>query len=472
MPTNLAHLQNAGCHGSVANPCPTEQPAHPSAPPFADEVLQCIHCGLCATFCPTYREMRTEMQSPRGRIHLARAVMEGRLRLTREVFNHLDLCLDCRACQTACPSGVHYGALLEKVRAWPEYRRARPLLERLAMAVAMRWIIPSQRGLRAGGALLRLYRTLGIQFLVRRTGLARLLPRRLRAAEALLPAEADERLPPLPEVVPAKGERRARVALLSGCVMDIMLRSVNWATVEVLALNGCEVITPRGQRCCGGLHVHQGETEAARELARHNVDVFERAQVGAVITNAAGCGSTMKEYPELLADDPVYAKRAAALANRTRDISEFLISLPLIPPNRVARVAGQPVHSPDTPTTNHCLRVAYDEPCHLVHGQQISAQPRELLRSIPGVELVELKESDWCCGSAGVYNIAHPHIADALLARKLAHIEAADVDVVASGNIGCLLQLAKGIRERGLDIRVAHPIELLQEAYEASAKDR
>ncbi|MGD8240693.1 MAG: heterodisulfide reductase-related iron-sulfur binding cluster, partial [Armatimonadota bacterium] len=301
---------------------------HPP-PPFADEVLQCIHCGLCATFCPTYAEARTEMAAPRGRIHLARAVMEGRLRLTREVFQHLDQCLDCRACQTACPSGVEYGALLEKVRAWPEYRRARPLLERAAMAVALRWIMPSPRGLRVAGVMLRLYQGLGLQFLLRRSGLTALLPRRIRAAEQLLPPRLERHLPALPRVMPARGERRARVGFLSGCVMDMMLRSVNWASAEVLARNGCEVITPLGQRCCGGLHVHQGELGAARELARHNIDVFERAEVDAIVVNAAGCGSTMKEYAELLSDDPVYAKRAASFAEKTRDITEFLIALPL-----------------------------------------------------------------------------------------------------------------------------------------------
>jgi glycolate oxidase iron-sulfur subunit len=255
--------------------------------------------------------------------------------------------------------------------------------------------------------------------------------------------------------------------------MDMLLRPVNWASVEVLAHNGCQVITPPGQRCCGALHVHQGDLEAARDLARHNVEAFERAQVDAIIVNAAGCGSAMKEYPELLKDDPVYARRAARFAEKTRDISEFLVHLPLIPPDHLPRVARQPVHSSgvrstsDYPlTTDHYLRVAYDEPCHLLHAQQIASEPRDFLRAIPGVELVELKESDWCCGSAGIYNIAHPDIADALLARKLAHIEAADVDVVASGNIGCILQLAKGVRERGLNIRIAHPIELLHEAYQ------
>jgi len=346
--------------------------------------------------------------------------------------------------------------------------------------------------------MLRLYQRLGIQLLLRKSGLTRLLPRRLRAAEQLLPAKLEEALPALPEVVSAKGERRARVGFLSGCVMDIMLRSVNWATVDVLAANGCEVVTPPDQRCCGGLHVHQGDLETARELARHNIDVFERAQVDAIIVNAAGCGSTMKEYPGLLRDDPDYVDRAERFAEKTRDITEFLAGLPLVAPGEAQCRAGMPIpasggdgHPCPTeagklrtglsklalggdghprPTQAGKLRVAYDEPCHLLHGQQIASEPRELLRSIPGVELVELKECDWCCGSAGIYNIAHPDIADALLARKMAHIEAAGVDVVASGNIGCLLQLAKGVRERGLHIRVAHPIELLQEAYEAGAK--
>ncbi len=448
----------------AARAAPPKVRSHGLRPAFADEVLQCIHCGLCATFCPTYTEMRTEMASPRGRIYLARAVMEGRLPLTRDVFRHLDLCLACRACQTACPSGVQYGALLEKIRAWPQYRRARPVLERAVMAVALRWIMPNPRALRAAGVLLRVYQQSRLQLLVRASGLPRLFPRPLRAAEQLLPEKLEPRLPRLPSVVPARGERRARVGFLSGCVMDMMMRSVNWASVEVLAANGCEIITPRDQRCCGGLHVHQGEAEIARELARHNIDVFERAQVDAVIVNAAGCGSTMKEYPELLKDDQLYVKRAERLAEKTRDITEFLTDLPLAPPRpstRVARVAGQPVQPSDERPT---LRVAYDEPCHLLHGQQISSQPRDLLRTIPGLELVELKECDWCCGSAGIYNIAHPQIGDALLARKMAHIEDANVDVVASGNIGCLLQIARGARLHNLDIRVAHPIELLHEA--------
>ena len=417
-----------------------------------EQVLQCIHCGLCLPFCPTYAELGTETDSPRGRIYLARAVLEGRLRLTRQVFRHLDLCLDCRACQTACPSGVQYGLLLDWLRDRPDYRRARPLLERAALALVLRHLLPRAGLLRAAGTLLRVYQGFGLQWLLRRSGAVRLLPRWLCAAEQLLPPRLERPVPSLPEVLPPQGKRRARVALLSGCVMDIMLRSVNWATARVLAANGCEVVTPAGQCCCGALHLHQGELELARQLARRNIDVFEAAGVDAIIVNAAGCGSAMKEYPDLLRDDPSYADRADAFADKTRDVAEFLTELPLTPPQ--GRVE---------------CKVAYDEPCHLIHAQQITAQPRELLRAIPGVELVELKECDWCCGSAGIYNIAHAELADALLERKMDHIEAASVDVLASGNIGCLLQLAKGVRQRGLSIRVAHPVEMLDEAYEKAA---
>ncbi|MFS8664687.1 MAG: (Fe-S)-binding protein, partial [Limnochordales bacterium] len=278
--------------------------------------------------------------------------------------------------------------------------------------------------------------------------LAGLLPRDVRHMLALLPPRLDTDAPPLPAVIPPQGERRFRVAFLAGCVGQVLFQPANWATVRVLAANGCEVFIPPGQGCCGALHLHSGAVETARRLARRNVDAFDLDGVDAIITNAAGCGSTLKEYGQLLAGDPVYEERAARFARRVRDVTEFLAAIDLVPPTRPVRRV-----------------VAYHDACHLAHGQGVRVEPRRLLAAIPELKLVELRDSDHCCGSAGLYNILQPEMAARLLDKKMAAIRETGADTVAAGNPGCVMQIAKGVREQGLAIDVRHPVELLAEAY-------
>ncbi len=400
--------------------------------------LDCVHCGLCLPVCPTYRETGRETSSPRGRIYLMRGVAEGRLPLADALAEEAYLCLGCRACETACPSGVRFGAMVEAARAEVDAAGLRagpaPRLERLLL-----------RGLVARRGRLRL--ALGLLAGVQRLGLdrlaLRLLPRVLREAHALLPP-IPPRLArrPLPELVPAEGERRGRVALFTGCIAAELFAPVNRATVRVLVRNGFEVAVPRAQGCCGALHAHAGDAGFARGLARHNVGVFARAGADAVITNSAGCGAAMREAGDWLPGE------GEAFAAQVRDVCEFL--------------AAQGLREPPGPLA---ARVCYDDPCHLVHGQRVGAAPRELLRRIPGVELVPHDDPTSCCGAAGIYNLTHPEMSRAVLERKLASLSAADPDVIATGNPGCLMQLRAGAARRGLRARVAHPIELLDEAY-------
>jgi len=405
-----------------------------------DHLLRCVHCGLCTSACPTYLELGNEADSPRGRIHLMRAVAEGRLEWTADVVAHLDLCLECRACETACPSGVEYGQLLEAARADIARSYRRPWRERLLLGLLRDNLFPYPNRLHAA-----LWPARAFGGLLRR--LQGVLPADVRHMLALLPPDWRP-APPLPEVIPAQGERRYRVALLTGCVGQVLFQHTNWATAHVLAANGCEVLVPRDQVCCGALHAHSGSPDAARQFARRNLDAFDLDGVDAVITNAAGCGSTLKEYGRLLAQDPHDAARAGRFASRVRDVSEFLAAIELVPPpHPVQRV------------------VAYHDACHLAHGQGVRQEPRRLLEAIPGLRLVELRDSEQCCGSAGLYNILQPDMAGRLLAKKIAAIVETGADTVATGNPGCLMQIAKGLREQGYPIDVRHPVELLAEAY-------
>ncbi|OUN00162.1 MAG: hypothetical protein BAA04_09410 [Firmicutes bacterium ZCTH02-B6] len=405
-----------------------------------DQLLRCVHCGLCTSACPTYLELGNEADSPRGRLYLMRAVAEGRLEWTADVVGHLDLCLECRACETACPAGVPYGQLLEAARADIARTYRRPWRERLLLALLRDMLFPYPGRL---AAALRPVRSL--RGALKR--LAGLLPGDVRRMLALLPPGAPSACPPLPSVIPAQGLRRYRVALLTGCVAQVLFPEVNWATARVLAANGCEVVVPARQGCCGALHLHSGAREAARAFARRNVAAFDLDDVDAVITNAAGCGSTLKEYGHLLQDDAA-ASQAARFAGKVRDVAEFLAGIGIVPP-------AQPVHRV----------VAYHDACHLAHGQGIRSEPRQLLRAIPGLRLVELPGADHCCGSAGLYNILQPAMAARLLEKKIAAIASTGADTVATGNPGCLMQIAKGLRERGLAVDVRHPVELLAEAY-------
>lgn len=414
-------------------------------------VNQCVHCGLCLAYCPTFSELGTEMDSPRGRIFLIKSLAEGRLALSDSVVGHLELCLDCRACETVCPAGVPYGRLIEAAKA--EIERARPggLPRRIFRWLNFGVLLGHPRALRLVAATLWLYQASGLQRLVRASGLARLLPGTLPAWEALLPripGAADRA--PLPAVIAAEGARRGRVALLSGCVQSVVFGAQNRATARVLAKNGYEVVVPREQGCCGALNAHGGDHARALELARRTIDVFERAGAEAILVNTSGCGAHMKGYGALLADDPRYAERARRLAASVKDIGEFL--------------AREALRGPLAPVP---LTVTYHDPCHVVHGQKIRNEPRRLLAQIPGLTVVDLPEADWCCGSAGLYNLTQPEMATRLLHRKVNNILGTGVQTVVTANPGCIMQIESGLRAHGSSARVLHIVEVLDRAYKS-----
>jgi glycolate oxidase iron-sulfur subunit len=417
-------------------------------------VQQCMHCGLCLPTCPTYDATKIERNSPRGRIALMRAIADDRLEPTREFAEEMYFCLGCLACMTACPAGVNYAELFEHARA--EAERSGVLngpRRNLIRNFTLRWLFMDLARLRFLGRLMRLYQQIGLEGLIRKSGILRLFPKRLRELEAMTPRIQPKFTAQLTsENTPAgnlRSGKKHRVAVLSGCAQDLIFSDVNRDTVDVLARNGCEVFTPARQDCCGSLHAHNGEWELAKILARRNIDQFPPDQFDAIITNAAGCGSHLKHYATLLADDPAYLARAKEWDRKIKDIHEWLAQIGIEPPR------GQAVER----------SVTYHEACHLCHGQKITAQPRQVLRAIPGLKLVEIPESTWCCGSAGIYNLIQPEMANQLLDRKIDRIKSTKVTTVATGNPGCLLQLVNGARKHGVNLRVAHPITLLAEAY-------
>ena len=415
-------------------------------PNFVDheKFFDCVHCGLCLPFCPTYAELGTEMDSPRGRILILRALQEGRFGLDSEVVRHLDLCLGCRACETACPSGVQYGALIEGARPYIEQHYRRPLRERLTRR-AIDTIFPNPLGMRLFAWLLTLGSLLGLGRLAR----AAWLPTRLRSQFGLIPDRGGLSSVALHDRYAPIGDQRYRVAMLSGCVMPELFGATNEATVKVLRHNGCEVLVPKSQACCGALLLHNGNKSEALALVRRNIEVFSGLEIDALIINASGCGAMMKEYGELLKDDPAYRERAEQLAAKMKDVSEFLVEI-----------------EPTKPTKTLSKTVTYHDACHLAHGQKVRTQPRALLAAIPGLRVVELPESDWCCGSAGTYNITEPEMAERLMHRKVANIQRTQAETVVMGNPGCLMQIRAGLQQRGVSIEAVHTVDLLAEAYE------
>src|SRR5262245_9724493 len=422
--------------------------------PSDDVINKCVHCGLCLSSCPTYRETGLEMFSPRGRIYLMKAVAEGRIGMESEVFQEqMSACLNCRACEAVCPSGVQYGQILEASRTQLEQARAEgrlpphPGLVKLMRFGAFGLMFRRLALLRLFSRLMGLYQRTGAQALVRRVGILKLLG--LEETEALLPPISERFVVPQGQIYPAEGQARHHVALLAGCIMSTAFAEVHEATIRVLQKNGCEVVLPPDQGCCGALHVHGGDMEGGRELARRNIAAFEGMGLDAIIVNAAGCGSTLKEYGHLLHDDPDWAARASAFAAKIKDVTEFLASIDL--------------NTRDLKPLN--ISVTYQEPCHLAHAQRIAAQPRRLLKAIPGLTLKEMHESSLCCGSAGIYNVTQPEMAARLGNRKLDNAQATGADVLVTANPGCHLQLAGGLRRRGSPMRVRHIVEVLDEAY-------
>lgn len=421
---------------------------------------QCMHCGMCLPACPTYDTTRRERNSPRGRIALMRAVADGTLGVTREFAEEMSYCLGCLACQTACPAGVNYAELFETARYDIERHDAHPgLARRFWRSLTLRFLFLRPRALRAAGRALGWYQRFGVEDAVRRTGLTRLLPPALRRLEAQTPRVARRFSNELiePHETPA-GTVRYRVALLTGCVQDLLFSSLNRDTADVLLANGCAVDTPPIQPCCGSLHAHNGELEAARTLARRMIDLFPPERYDAIVSNAGGCGSHLRRYAPLLAGDERYAARARQWDSRLRDVNEWLDA-----------IGGR---APSVGPFAEPVTVTYHDACHLVHGQKITQQPRALLRLLPSVTVVDLVESTWCCGSAGIYAISQPEQAALLLERKVAHVLATGAAILATANPGCHLHIARGLAASGAAVRVMHPVSLLAAAYRREASGR
>ncbi|HTB20502.1 MAG TPA: glycolate oxidase subunit GlcF [Bryobacteraceae bacterium] len=417
--------------------------------PQQSDLDRCVHCGLCLNACPTYRELHVEMDSPRGRIYQMVQVSGGAA-ISPSYIEHIDLCLACRGCETACPSGVQYGRLVEAARAEIETQIKRPWRERLLRWLVFRKLLPSRWNLEIAGALMYMYQASGLKRLAALPGF---LPARLREVEALAPEiETPFFFAYYGKTLPPEGERKHRVAFLGGCIANISFARLNEATVRVLQKNGCEVTIPAGQGCCGALHVHAGIRDEARKLARRNIDGLLESGFDAIITNAGGCGSTLKEYGELLEHDPEYAEKARRFSGLVKDVNEFLAGIELNPPMRVLP-----------------LTVTYQDSCHLAHGQKIRSAPRKLLASIPGLEIREMQLSDLCCGSAGIYNVVHTGMAMSLLKKKMDSVNATGAPVIAASNPGCMLQLRAGVQKFGHGQRVAHVVEILDEAYRAGS---
>jgi glycolate oxidase iron-sulfur subunit len=404
----------------------------------------CVHCGFCLPTCPTYVLWGEEMDSPRGRIHLMRALADGTMSLDADLVKHFDRCLGCMGCVTACPSGVKYDVLIEETRARIEERYDRSGFDALHRAVLFAFL-PYPRRLRALAALAFLYARSGLRGLVRKTGLLALLPRRLSQLEALMPdVDAGAVTARLPALTRAASPRRFRVGLLAGCVQRVFFRGVNEATLRVLSAEGCEVVVPGGQGCCGALSIHAGRAAESREMAKALIESFEGEALDAILVNAAGCGSNLKDYGRLFEKDAEWSARAAAFAARVRDVTEFLASIPGVAPRR-------PVHG----------RVAYHDACHLAHAQKVKDAPRALLAGIPGLTLLEIPDADQCCGSAGIYNLVEPQSSDEIGRRKAENVLSVKPDLLASANPGCTLQIRRLLGELGTVLPVAHPVEIL-----------
>ena len=415
--------------------------------PAQADLDKCVHCGLCLNACPTYRELGVEIDSPRGRIFLMNQVANG-APLTDSYMQHIDLCLACRGCESACPSGVPYGRMVEAAREQIELYRTRSAVQEFYRKVVFEKLLPSRSALQVAGGVLYLYQITGLQKLARFTGILRPFGKLAKLDSMSPTAEIPFFYSKIGRTYRAVGERRFRVAFVAGCIANVAFARLNEATVRVLQRNHCEVVIPAAQNCCGALHLHSGYKQQAQDFARRNIDAFLSEDFDAILTNAAGCGSTLKEYDHLLADDPAYAEKALKFKGRMEDVTRFLSAIELNEDmGRVDKIA------------------TYQDSCHLAHGQGIKMAPRKLLKIIPGLQFREMPMSDICCGSAGVYNVVQPEMATTLLQKKMETINGLDATLITTANPGCMLQLSAGVRLYGRGQKVAHVVEVLDEAY-------
>ena len=414
--------------------------------PLEDDMYKCVHCGFCLQVCPTYLETGLETESPRGRIALMKAVNEKRITLTPAVYRHWDLCIQCRACEVACPSGVPYGNLIQATMSQVNKYRKPSFLSKILAHLFLNTILPSQRVLSILTLSLRMYQQSGIQWLARRSGLLKFVG--LSDLESSSPRVSRSSFKTQDRMIPAQGKPRAKVGLVSGCVMPLIHAEQMNAMVKILTRNGCDVEITTGQTCCGAIHSHVGELERSRELARINIDVFESRNLDAVISASAGCGTLMKEYGHLLREDPSYADRAEVFSKKVKDIHEFLVDLPFVPPT----------HQVDK-------RVTYQDSCHLANSQRVTEAPRILLRSIPGLDLVELPSSNVCCGAGGTYSITERDFSQRVLDSKMENIASTKATIVATANPGCIIQLEYGATRTGSDTTILYVTDLLYMGY-------
>jgi glycolate oxidase iron-sulfur subunit len=435
--------------------------------PNYDVLTNCMHCGLCLPTCPTYALTGLEKSSPRGRIRLIKAVADGDLPITDGFVREMNYCLDCQACETACPAGVKYGSLVEAAREQIARGGHESIMTRLIKKVMMEWAFMRQSRLKVIARFMRLYENTGLKWFLVTTGMLKLLSKKLDAIQPLSPSmsrkfSSDE----LPEIILPVGKPRFRVGFLTGCIMDIAFADVNMDTVRLLLHHGCAVIVPKGQACCGSLQAHNGGLEAAREMAKHIIELFDRDDLDYIVLNSAGCGAFMKEYAHIFSDDTQWGPGAKRVSGKTKDITEFLVETGFWPATAESqdhkRSAGAVVSG------IKAKRVSYHDACHLVHTQKISAQPRELLKMVPGIEYVELPEASWCCGSAGIYNIVRYDDSMKMLDRKVDNIQVIHPDVIVTGNPGCMLQIQHGLKEKGMNVELMHTATFLWRACDVS----
>lgn len=417
--------------------------------PSYEQLVNCMHCGMCLPTCPTYELTKLEIHSPRGRIHMIRAVADGHLEITDKFKDSISFCLDCQACVTACPAGVEYGQLVESVQlqiaAIEKEKRGRADVKEMVL----NWLFKDLRNLKLLASLIRIYQKTGLEKLIQKSGILKIFSRKTYELSFMTP-KVPKRIEYIENNSVLEGEsKNMRVGVLMGCVQDVFFRDVNQDTLDVLRMNGYKVFVPAEDMCCGSVHGHNGDLMTACELAKKIIDTFDNAEVNYVILNSAGCGAYMKEYVELLADDPQYAEKAQKFSEKVKDISELFVE-----------------HGWKKPKKVDNFRVTYHEPCHLVHTQKVSEQPREIIRGIPGIEFHELPESTWCCGSAGIYNITRFHDSMNILKRKMENINSTNADWVVTGNPGCMIQLKFGAKKFNVDVEVIHPVSLLKIAYD------